>query len=49
MSRVQSIGILTLCTGIGMLMYGLFTEGLVVGLIGGVLWWAQKADSQDGE
>lgn len=48
MSRVQQIGFLFLFTGIGTLMYGLVTEGLILGLIGGVLLWARKADSQDG-
>jgi len=48
MSRVQQIGFIFLSTGIGMVMYGLITEGLIIGVIGGALLWAKKADSQDG-
>ena len=47
MSRVQQIGFVFLGTGIGSVMYGLVTEGLILGLIGGVLLWAKKADSED--
>lgn len=49
MGNVQSLGFLFLFTGIGMVLFaGLVSEGIIVGLIGGVLLWARKKDSEDG-
>ena len=48
MGNVHTLGVLCLSTGIGMLMYGLIKEGLIVCLIGGVVLWARKKDSDEG-